>query len=147
MLGDPDIRLRPAVGWRSWRVVNGRLASPTYDALWPIDDWLEAVDHHGNKIETPVDHHMGIHAFHDRERVQPHMVIGEVELSGWVTQYQYGWRAQRARPKRLFVHWGTPGKEDLARALAVYGVPVEIMDAPAHDESSGRKRLLRRLLG
>jgi hypothetical protein len=72
-------------------------------------------------------------------------VIGRVSLWGRVIEGEYGFRASHAYPSQLYVPaaglngvvGATPG--DVARALAVYGVPVELLDGPTKRRVAGRR--------
>ena len=82
-----------------------------------------------------------------------HRVIGRVALWGTVVECEGGWRASHAYPSELVVPTARPRSlrpagglvrpslpvEEIARRLADYGVPVELLDA-----ASGRE--LARLL-
>jgi hypothetical protein len=64
-----------------------------------------------------------------------HRVIGRVSLWGSVVECERGWRAAHAYPQRLWVPSrdgsGRPLERapEVARALGVYGVPVELVEA------------------
>jgi hypothetical protein len=59
-------------------------------------------------------------------------VPGRVLLWGTVVESKQGWRASHAYPERIYVRSGAQDSplldgEQLARALATYGVPVELL--------------------
>lgn len=142
----PDV-VGEVVGWRAWKRVGSmmvpRLMSVTatsfsvthVDAIWPTNRWYEAQCPHGHTGNVPVEGcKCGIYAARDRDQLialgygvykkSDARVIGEVAFAGKVIPGKQGWRAQRARIKRLFVpyedwRWADP----LARA---YNVPVEV---------------------
>jgi hypothetical protein len=70
---------------------------------------------------------------------QPRRVIGRVALWGSIVEGDSGWRASCAYPAHLYV---PPGRLDrpsvdagaIARALGSYGVPVEVLQANAHEQ-------------
>jgi hypothetical protein len=135
-------------GWRAWKRVGTpavpRLMSVTatsfsvehVDAIWPTNRWYDAQCPHGHKgDEIPSEGcKCGIYAARDRDQLvslgygvygkQDARVIGEVAFSGKVIPGSQGFRAQRARVKRLFVPY-----EDWRYADPLgdaYGVPVEV---------------------
>lgn len=69
-----------------------------------------------------------------------HRVVGRVLLWGSIVECEHGWRASHAYPERLFV----PVRDEMdeiardaghiARELAVYGVPVELLDLGSREE-------------
>jgi hypothetical protein len=154
----PDY-IAPVVGWRVWLVVgragsSWRLRSPVYDTLWPPRRELVAVcrgRHFGPESHpAPAERcGCGIHAAparaaalyleYRRGAVNPG-VIGRVSLWGSVVECAHGWRASCAYPAHLYVPagWapglGAAGVGETARALTVYGVPVEIIDARTESE-------------
>lgn len=103
-----------AIGWRAWRVVRtfdgqARLVGPIIAAPWATGgQWTEGLLCVQCSEARNEDCHCGINAFADQELLAAsslgrEMVIGEIELSGQVVQYESGWRGQLARPKRLIV--------------------------------------------
>ncbi len=61
-------------------------------------------------------------------------LIGQVALWGRVIEYEHGWRGALAYPGRLYLLRARPSRRgrdahELARALAGYGVPVEVVEA------------------
>jgi hypothetical protein len=76
-----------------------------------------------------------------------HRIVGRVRLWGTVVECEGGWRGEVAYPSALFVPtgrgrgWGRrriapPAQpvEQVARAVADYGVPVEIVDCATDHE-------------
>jgi hypothetical protein len=73
--------------------------------------------------------------------------LGEVSLWGTVVECSHGWRAGFAYPSRVYVLAPSYGRraqvasaDDLAAELAVYGVPVEVLECRSSLE-------IRRLFG
>jgi len=66
-------------------------------------------------------------------RRRPPVALGVVKLWGRVLECERGWRATSAYPARLYVLGPEPGERydpwRLARELAGYGVPVNVLDA------------------
>jgi hypothetical protein len=54
-------------------------------------------------------------------------VFGRVSLWGRVVECEQGWRASHAYPQRLLVPARGAASEEIAGALEVYGVPVELV--------------------
>jgi len=135
-------------GWRAWKRVGTimvpRLMSVTatqfsvehVDAIWPTNRWFVASCPHGHSSgDVPVEGcKCGIYAARDRDQLialgygaykrEQHRVIGEVAFAGKVIPGSQGFKAQRARIKRLFVpyedwRWAEP-------LAAAYNVPVEV---------------------
>jgi hypothetical protein len=69
-----------------------------------------------------------------------HRAVGRVLLWGSVVECEDGWRASHAYPERLFVPLADAQGEvafnagEIARALAVYGVPVEFLEAGTRED-------------
>jgi len=145
-----DLRIPDVVGevsgWRAWKRVGSilvpRLMSVTAtsfsvehsDAIWPTNRWYRAQCPHGHTDVPTEGCKCGIYAARDRDQLialkygnytkESSRVIGEVAFAGKVIPGSQGFRAERARIKRLFVpyedwRWADP----LARA---YNVPVEV---------------------
>lgn len=132
-----------------------RLRSVVFDAVWPVRErmsarclrrrirlpWRRGETAHAAPVE-PCS--CGIYASTlqrlasyldcEFERRRFHRVLGQVSLWGSVVECQQGWRASFAYPARLYVPTHrTDGSEiadteELAFALADYGVPVELLD-------------------
>jgi hypothetical protein len=136
-------RSRQVTGWRAWVVRETpdglRLGSVLHDLVWPQGRALVAECRlHEDPFATEVGAHpvpgarcnCGFHAARDavdalsytRGRDEPGAVcriLGEVHLWGHVLETEGGWRASHALPARLYVP-----DEEIAAALAAYGVPV-----------------------
>jgi hypothetical protein len=136
--------LRPAVGWKVWRVdEEARLLSVLYGDLWPIDEPVRAtcrrVVHssheapargcecgiHAGRELGAWDHYLAI----DAER----RVFGRVLLWGSTLEGAHGWRAAEARPVEIFVPSAVTNQEEVAEGLRAYGVPVHVL-VPLREE-------------
>ncbi len=139
MLGDlasvriPDT-IDPTIGWRSWQAKwsfgdRALLVSPDRnDFVWSGGgQWSDAVCEHG----AGSDCQCGFNAFISERQLLTsqymlNRVWGQVELAGEVREFPLGYRAQMARPLKLYVR---ESDADLAEALAGrYGCEVEIVD-------------------
>ena len=122
--------LRPAVGWKVWRVEDGVLKSVLYGDPWPVDGPIEAAcARHGHEAPA-VACECGIHAGRTLEawehylRVGPEArVFGRVLLWGATVEGEHGWRAACARPVEIFVPAAVTEPVD---GLKAYGVPVRL---------------------
>jgi hypothetical protein len=136
-------RSRPVIGWRAWVVRETpdgpRLGSVLHDLLWPHGRALVAECRRDeDPFATAVGPHpvpgtecnCGFHAARDpidalsytRGRDEADAlcrILGEVHLWGHILETEGGWRASHAVPARLYVP-----DEEIAAALATYGVPV-----------------------
>ena len=136
-------RSRPVTGWRAWVVTETpdglRLGSVLHDLVWPNGQALVAECRlHEDPFSSAVGPHpvpgtecnCGFHAARDpidalsyaRGRDEADTlcrILGEVYLWGHVLETERGWRAPHALPARLYVP-----DEEIALALAAYGVPV-----------------------
>jgi hypothetical protein len=153
----------PIVGWRAWRAVQRQgdvyLMSLFHRDRWPAFEPLAGTCR-SRKWSWPrrrvrhaspnADCQCGIYASTlkvaatyveepgaDRwsfpaERT----VIGQVALWGDIVECADGWRASLAYPRRLFVpaEARTRDAAYLMQQLARYGVPVEVIEAPAYDD-------------
>jgi hypothetical protein len=134
--------LRPAVGWKVWRVENGLLRSVLYGDLWPVDEPVEAVCR--RQLRSPHEApscgcECGIHAGRDLAAWDHYLavgsearVFGRVLLWGSTIQGAHGWRAALARPVEIFVPPAVKGQGAIAEALCAYGVPVHVLE-PIHE--------------
>lgn len=143
------------VGWRLWIVRDGLLVSPGLAHFIWEPDQQEHVAHcyRGYSHQVPARRcTCGLCAVKERETLayfinndwrhrslgvigkelprEPY-AVGEVALYGPCIEdraynYGYGWRAQRARIRSIFVP-----TEELREGLADYGVPVEIAELPS----------------
>lgn len=140
----PD-HLGEIVAFRCWYVQTSRLRPPVLLSLttgtkWPHNDWLRAtcsalgddgVPHEYNPA-TEGSCTCGIYAARDRRQLSEHwrynrfdgVVLGEVGLAGKIIPGTKAFRAEKARPLRLwlpYVAW------ELAQPLEErYGVPVDL---------------------
>lgn len=119
---------------RYWRV---RLCSLTNRTTWPPADWLRALCYVGAFGVPHTNCMCGIYAardpghledqgYHDWGEGEDPVAVGEVGLAGKLIRCERGWRAEKARPIRLwlpFTQWR------LARPLAqTYRIPVTLAD-------------------
>jgi hypothetical protein len=135
----PDV-VGPIFGWRAWRVERvgdiARLRSVVFDGtLWPPRRYLVAAcpDEGSDHVVPEEDCSCGIYATKDRSALADMSygrytqdslrVLGEVALSGKVIVGEFGYRATKGRPARLYVPrmlWR------LVAALEDYSVPIEL---------------------
>jgi hypothetical protein len=130
--------LRPAVGWKVWRVEDGVLRSVLYGDRWPVDNPVEAVCRRQvrSRHEAPSRGcECGIHAGRDLVAWDHYLavgsearVFGRVLLWGSTIQGAHGWRAAFARPVEIFVPPAVEGRREVAEALCAYGVPVHVLE-------------------
>ena len=157
----PDL-FEHIVGWRAWRVhdtgLHVRLVSEyspmhglsDWEAIWPPDRWHFAVcKHHEDDPthEPPMEGcSCGLYAANTPERLKElgygrysdTRVLGAVALAGKVIPGTQGYKAERARPLRLWVPMDT--KPKIVRALAsTYEIEVEL----GHAEMFNLNRNLR----
>ena len=133
----PDA-ITPLVGWRCWGVsetLDGfRLVSNPFDGhttIWPSQRPLEAVCRAGREHDPPDEAcTCGIYALADGlpyySYDEGYVVFGEVTLFGAVIRGSRGFRAQMARPKRLFLayrHYAYVGP-----LRSAYRIPVCLVD-------------------
>ena len=120
--------LRPAVGWKVWRVEDGLLASVLYGDPWPVDEPIHATcSRSDHEAPSPLCE-CGIHAGRDLAAWEHYLrvgresrVFGRVLLWGSTVEGEHGWRAASARPVEIFVPAAVTVATD---GLAAYGVPV-----------------------
>lgn len=80
--------------------------------------------------QTPAQAAMYLSGFFKQREDVVHRVLGTVSLWGTVVECERGWRASHAYPVRIYVPERRTGGEavppakEIARRLAVYGVPV-----------------------
>jgi hypothetical protein len=143
----PDY-VEPTIGWRSWRLVRNRgeirLASLCGTQVWtPRRELVARCSLHGGHT-APAEHcSCGIYAarefaiaagYLNARRGMDRGAFGRVSLWGSVVECELGWRGSHAYPERIYVPTGnTTGNlvaeaSDLAAALSVYGVPVQLID-------------------
>ena len=132
--------LRPAVGWKIWRVEHGpertRLRSVLYGDLWPACRPLEATCRRVLRSghEAPCfGCECGIHAGRELSAWEHYLSVGEEErvfgrvlLWGATIEGSAGLRAARAAPVEIFVPAVVTNAHEVAAGLAAYGVPVHV---------------------
>ena len=133
-----EAALRPAVGWKVWRVEDGVLRSVLYGDFWPVDEPVEAVCRRQLRSRHPAPSRgceCGIHAGRDLAAWDHYLavgsegrVFGRVLLWGSTIQGAHGWRAAFARPVEIFVPPAVAGRDEVADALCAYGVPVHVLE-------------------
>jgi hypothetical protein len=133
--------LRPAVGWKVWRVEDGRLVSVLYGDPWPVDEPVRAVCrravHVSHEAPSP-SCECGIHAGRELGAWGHYLavgaearVFGRVLLWGSTVEGTSGWRAALARPVEIFVPPAVERRDAVAEGLRAYGVPVHVLEAAA----------------
>jgi hypothetical protein len=137
--------LRPAVGWKVWRVEHDedstRLRSALYGDLWPADEPVCAACHRmlrSSHVAPSPGCECGVHAGRTLEAWDHYLavdaesrVFGRVLLWGSVLQGSQGWRASFARPVEIFVPSSVNDGAAVAEGLRAYGVPVHLLDVAA----------------
>jgi hypothetical protein len=126
--------LRPAVGWKVWRVEEGLLTSVLYGDFWAHDEPLRArCLRHEHEAPSPLCE-CGIHAGRELAAWQHYLavgaesrVFGRVLLWGSTVEGRHGWRAALARPVEIVVPSAVDGAVETAEALRAYGVPVYVL--------------------
>jgi len=153
----------PLIGWRTWAAVEEggglMLRSTVYKSRWPPGQRLGAACAYRARFGVigrvvPIEAHeapgegctCGIYAARGPELALRYLgrfgllrgdkarLIGQVALWGRVIEYEHGWRAALAYPKRLYLlraRGSRRGQDahELAVALAGYAVPVEVVEA------------------
>jgi hypothetical protein len=133
-MSTPDV-IEEVVAFRGWQLAVGwrrvELMSFNGDFVWPTSTWTVAECFRGC-VDTPGERcSCGIYAARDRAHLhrigymgEYAEVLGEVGLAGKVIPGTLGWRAARARVRRL---WVPHALWEHARPLAAaYGVPVTL---------------------
>jgi hypothetical protein len=137
--------LRPAVGWKVWRVDHDadrtRLRSVLYGDPWPVDEPVQAACHRllRSSHEAPSPGcECGIHAGRDLGAWDHYLavdsesrVFGRVLLWGSLLEAAHGWRAACARPVEIFVPPAVTDGARVAGGLRAYGVPVHVLEPVA----------------
>ena len=127
--------LRPAVGWKVWRVESGLLVSALYGNPWPVDEPIHAVcPRHDHEAPSPLCE-CGIHAGRELSAWDHYLavgaearVFGRVLLWGAVLEGATAWRGELARPVEIFVPPAVENADEVADALRAYGVPVHALE-------------------
>jgi hypothetical protein len=136
--------LRPAVGWKVWRVdEQPRLRSVLYGDLWPVDEPVHATCRrfvHFSHDAPARGCECGIHAGRELRAWDHYLnieaearVFGRVLLWGSTLEGIHGWRAAQARPVEIFVPPAVASPQDVADGLRAYGVPVHVL-TPLREE-------------
>lgn len=160
----------PILGWRVWRVGKHgselRLLSALQDEVWEPRDELAARcrPHEDFLAEPSADHPAPAGAcscgiYGTREPAEAaryllgrddspvlHRVIGQVALWGTVVEGPAGWRASRGYPARIWIplrraDGSAAPTDDVAEALADYGVPLELLDSHRPSDVGSRLAL------
>ena len=163
MLEEVPDYLETVAAWRVWLVVEDRgalrLASVLYPTLWkPLLAMTARCD---RAVDAPA--HLpphdrcscGLYASATLDGAVSYFdgcgpnsiravyrVVGRVSLWGRVIEGDRGWRSSHAYPARIYVPEGCIGgygslvADEIAFALADYGVPIEIVDAHTKGRSA-----------
>ena len=122
--------LRPAVGWKVWRVEDGLLKSVLYGDAWPVDEPVRATCARHDHDAPAAYCECGVHAGRELAAWEHYLrvgaenrVFGRVLLWGSTVEGERGWRAARARPVEIFVPAALTAPLE---GLEVYGVPVHL---------------------
>ena len=124
--------LRPAVGWKVWRVdEQAGLRSVLYGDPWPLDAPIEATCKRLGHNAPYEGCECGIHAGRELSAWEHYLavdaenrVFGRVLLWGSTLEGAHGWRAAQARPVEIFVPSAVTAQEEVAEIVQAYGVPV-----------------------
>ena len=127
--------LRPAVGWKVWRVEDGGLVSVLYGDPWPVDEPIEAsCFRHEHEAPSP-SCECGIHAGRELAAWEHYLhvgaesrVFGRVLLWGSTVEGAHGWRAASARPVEIVVPRAVRDASEVVAAVREYGVPVHTLE-------------------
>jgi hypothetical protein len=130
--------LRPAVGWKVWRVEDGLLRSVLYGDVWPVDAPVQATcrrpTHVTHDVPSP-SCECGIHAGRELAAWKHYLavgaegrVFGRVMLWGSVVEGAAAWRGALARPVEIVVPEAVTDRHEVAEALRAYGVPVNVLE-------------------
>ena len=134
--------LRPAVGWKVWRVEHDsdrtHLRSVLYGDVWPVDETVEAACHRMLRTSHAAPSpgcECGIHAGRTLEAWDHYLavdvesrVFGRVLVWGSVLEATEGWRAAFARPVEIFVPTAVTDGARVAEGLRSYGVQVHLLE-------------------
>jgi len=130
--------LRPAVGWKVWRVADGELLSVLYGDRWPAGEPVRATCRrqvHVAHAAPALGCECGIHAGRELRAGNHYLavgaearVFGRVLLWGAVLEGATAWRGELARPVEIFVPPAVENADEVADALRAYGVPVHVLE-------------------
>jgi hypothetical protein len=122
--------LRPAVGWKVWRVEDGLLRSVLYGDPWPVHEPIEATCARHHHEAPTASCECGIHAGRELAAWEHYLrvgagsrVFGRVLLWGATVEGVHGWRAACARPVEIFV---PAAVTEPIEGLEAYGVPIHL---------------------
>ena len=129
--------LRPAVGWKVWRVEDGELLSVLYGDRWPLDEPVRASCRRHVHVahEAPSGScECGIHAGRELAAWDHYLAVGSEErvygrvlLWGSVLEGASGWRGELARPVEIVVPVAVENAHEVGEALRAYRVPVHVL--------------------
>ena len=142
--------LRPAVGWKVWRVDHAaeatRLRSVLYGDVWPVGEPIEAECRRLLRSEHQAPCAgcgCGIHAGRELSAWEHYLsvdagtrVFGRVLLWGATIEGREGWRAARACPVEIFVPPEVENAGEVAAGLAAYGAPVHLLEPAVASEAA-----------
>src|SRR3954462_11186859 len=124
--------LRPAVGWKVWRIEGGLLLSVLYGDRWPVDEPMQASCFRPEHEAPNPSCECGIHAGRELAPWEHYLhvgaesrVFGRVLLWGATVEGVHGWRAACARPVEIFV---PSAVTESIEGLGAYGVPVHVLE-------------------
>jgi hypothetical protein len=133
----------PIVGWKIWRVTHDeertRLRSVLYGSLWPPGRpalaeckklLLLRHDAPDAVCECGIHAAKSLAAWRHYLSVGDDRIVGRALLWGRTVEGELGWRAAAAYPLELRVPARLEHADEIAAALAIYGVPVEVVGAP-----------------
>jgi hypothetical protein len=141
--------LRPAVGWKVWRVEHGpektRLRSVLYGDLWvpgrPVEADCKRLLRSEHDAPSP-GCGCGIHAGRELSAWEHYLsvdasarVFGRALLWGATIEGRHGWRAARACPVEVFVPSEVEDAAGVGAGLTAYGVPVHVLEPVAVPEA------------
>jgi len=145
-IGRSVVRLtgEPVVGWKIWRVEHDeartRLHSVLYGSLWPpgrpaIADCKKLLRKRHEAPDPLCE--CGIHVAKSLREWRHYLAVGDDRVFGraliWGERLEgeLGWRAAAAYPVEIQVPATLEDAGSVAAELMVYGVPVEVVGAPA----------------
>lgn len=124
---EPSERLTQLIGWRQWRLRDGKLWSTAADCCWEgptlsagkpaLDGEERVLAALGKAIHPTPDPTVGIMAYKNASDLitfNSDIVAGSVYLWGSVAEHTQGYRAERATVRSLLVH---PEAADQIEAL------------------------------
>jgi hypothetical protein len=156
----PDY-LEPVIGWRLWLAIEAgdgvRLRSIFHETEWVPGEAVRAeclatrrpwsLRPRSNHAAPQAGCRCGIYAGEPELLIEylhserSRCVFGRVQLWGTVIACEHGWRGECAYPSHLYVPAAAaaagarkPAADEVAAALAVYGVPVEATGDLSPDE-------------